>query len=104
VCCSAKRHQALQRCERRPRWYFCSVRSGFGTTAITTTETSIAKDSFDPKAFALGVLPVMLMFVGGLKAIQSVVLVVSLPVLVIGVAMTVSLFKSLRHREVVDHV
>jgi BCCT family betaine/carnitine transporter len=55
-------------------------------------------------AFALGVLPVMLMFVGGLKAIQSVVLVVSLPVLVIGVAMTVSLFKSLRHREVVDHV
>jgi choline-glycine betaine transporter len=46
----------------------------------------------------------MLMFVGGLKAIQSVVLVVSLPVLVIGVSMTVSLFKSLRQKEVVDHV
>jgi BCCT family betaine/carnitine transporter len=47
-------------------------------------------------AFALGLLPVALMFVGGLRAIQSAVLVASLPVLVIGVAMTVSLFKSLR--------
>ena len=46
-------------------------------------------------AFALGGLPIALMVVGGLRAIQSTVLVASLPVLVIGVAMTVSLFRSL---------
>jgi len=55
-------------------------------------------------AFALGGLPIALMFVGGLKAVQSVVLVVSLPVLVIGVAMTVSLFKSLRAGEEITDV
>jgi choline-glycine betaine transporter len=40
-----------------------------------------------------------LMLVGGLRAIQSAVLVVSLPVLVIAVAMTVSLIKSLNEAE-----
>jgi BCCT family betaine/carnitine transporter len=79
--------------------------------AIAASATRNLKAGTDPErwhrvfwAFALGVLPVMLMFVGGLKAIQSVVLVVSLPVLVIGVAMTVSLFKSLRQKELADHV
>ena len=47
-------------------------------------------------AFALAVLPITLLIVGGLRAIQSAVLVVSLPLLVIGVAMTVSLWRSLR--------
>lgn len=47
-------------------------------------------------AFALAVLPLALMFLGGLDAIKSSVLVVSLPLLVIGVAMIVSLFRSLR--------
>ena len=47
-------------------------------------------------AFALVVLPITLMFVGGLRAIQSAVLVVSLPLLAVGVAITTSLFKSLR--------
>ena len=47
-------------------------------------------------AFALAVLPITLLIVGGLRAIQSAVLVVSLPLLAIGVAMTVSLFRSLR--------
>ena len=47
-------------------------------------------------AFAIGVLPATLVFVGSLKAIQSVVLVVSLPVLVIFVLMAVSLMRSLR--------
>jgi BCCT family betaine/carnitine transporter len=48
-------------------------------------------------AFALAALPVMLMFIGGLKAMQSVLLVVSLPILVVGVVMSVALVKSLRH-------
>lgn len=47
-------------------------------------------------AFALAVLPIALMFLGGLEAIKSSVLVVSLPLLVIGVAMIVSLFRTLR--------
>ncbi len=47
-------------------------------------------------AFALAVLPMTLLLVGGLRAMQSAVLVVSLPVLVITVVMTISLFKSLR--------
>ena len=47
-------------------------------------------------AFALAVLPITLMVVGGLKAIQSTVLVVSLPLLVIGVLMTWSLIRTLR--------
>ena len=46
-------------------------------------------------AFALAVLPITLMVVGGRKAIQSAVLVVSLPLLVIGVLMTWSLIRSL---------
>ena len=48
-------------------------------------------------AFSLAILPVTLMFVDdGLDAIKSAVLVVSLPLLAIGVAMVVSLFKTLR--------
>ncbi len=47
-------------------------------------------------AFALMVLPLALMLVGGLRAVQSAVLVVSLPVMVIVVAMTTALFFELR--------
>ena len=48
-------------------------------------------------AFSLAVLPVTLLVVdGGLEAVKSAVLVVSVPLLAIGVAMVVSLFKTLR--------
>ena len=47
-------------------------------------------------ALALMALPATLMMMGGLRAIQSMVLVASLPLLVIGVAITVALFRSLR--------
>ena len=47
-------------------------------------------------AFALMILPLALMMVGGLRAVQSAVLVVSLPVMAILVAMTVALFIELR--------
>ncbi len=47
-------------------------------------------------AFALMVLPLALMLVGGLRAVQSAVLVVSLPVMAILVAMTIALFIELR--------
>jgi betaine/carnitine transporter, BCCT family len=47
-------------------------------------------------AAALGALPAVLMLVGGLKVMQSASLVASLPLLLVGVAMIYSLFKSLR--------
>ncbi len=47
-------------------------------------------------AFALGFLPITLMFIGGLKVMQVVLLIVSLPILVVGVVMCVSLVKSLQ--------
>jgi BCCT family betaine/carnitine transporter len=47
-------------------------------------------------AFALAVLPISLMFIGGLKTMQVVLLIVSLPILFVGVLMSVSLAKSLR--------
>jgi len=50
-------------------------------------------------AFALGILPVALMFIGGLKALQTASLVVSLPLLIVGVIMAFSLVRSLHEAE-----
>ena len=47
-------------------------------------------------AFALAALPISLMFIGELRAMLSVLLVVSLPILAVGVLMSVALVKSLR--------
>ncbi len=46
-------------------------------------------------AVGLGILPLTLMFVGGLKVMQTAVLVVSFPILVVGVLMSVCLVKQL---------
>ncbi len=48
-------------------------------------------------AVALALLPLTLMFVGGLRVMQTAVLVVSLPILVVGVFMSVALVKQLAH-------
>ncbi len=47
-------------------------------------------------AFALGLMPVTLMFIGGLKVLQVTLLIVSLPILVICTLAAISLVKSLR--------
>jgi len=47
-------------------------------------------------ALALAVLPLTLMFLGGLKVVQSATLIVSLPLIVVGGMMSVSLVKQLR--------
>ena len=47
-------------------------------------------------ALALAVLPLTLMFIGGLKVIQSATLIVSLPLIFIGGLMSVSLVKQLK--------
>ncbi len=52
-------------------------------------------------ALALGILPVSLLFVdGGLKVILSTTIVVSLPLLIVGVLMAISLMKLIREGEV----
>jgi len=50
-------------------------------------------------ALILGLLPIFMMFVGGLQIIRSGVLVASLPILAVGVAMIFSLLKSLREHK-----
>ncbi len=47
-------------------------------------------------AMALAVLPLTLMFVGGLKTLQTATLIVSLPLIFVGVLMAVSLVRQLR--------
>ena len=46
-------------------------------------------------AISLAILPLTLMFVGGLRVMQTAVLVVSLPILVVGVYMSIALVKQL---------
>ncbi|MGI9270797.1 MAG: BCCT family transporter [Woeseiaceae bacterium] len=48
-------------------------------------------------AFALAVMPITLLFVGGLKTIQVMLLITSTPILVVLVLMSYSLVKSLQH-------
>lgn len=48
-------------------------------------------------AFALGVMPVTLLFVGGLDTIKVMLLITSTPILIVGVFMSYSLVKSLQH-------
>jgi len=69
---------------------------------LASTATSELREGENPSrwnrlfwAAVLGVLPIVMMAVGGLQIIRSGVLIASLPLLVIGVAMAVSLAKSL---------
>ncbi len=48
-------------------------------------------------AFALAVMPITLLFVGGLKTIQVMLLITSTPILIVGLFMSYSLVKSLQH-------
>lgn len=50
-------------------------------------------------AAMLGMVPIFMMFVGGLQIIRSAVLIASLPMLIVGVAMIFSLLKSLQSDE-----
>jgi BCCT family betaine/carnitine transporter len=47
-------------------------------------------------ALALAILPLTLMFIGGLKVVQSATLIVSLPLIAVGGLMSVSLVKQLK--------
>ena len=73
---------------------------------LASTATTELKEGENPArwhrlfwAAILGLLPVFMMFVGGLDIIRSGVLVASLPLIFVGIAMTVSLTRSLRSHE-----
>lgn len=73
---------------------------------LASTATWELKEGIDPArwhrlfwAAVLGMLPIFMMYVGGLDVIRSGVLIASLPLLFVGVAMAVSLRKSLRADE-----
>jgi len=88
---------------------FCFVSIIFSATTydsasyiLASTATKEIKPSEDPPrwhrafwSFTLAVLPITLMYVGGLKVAQTSVLVVSLPILFVFVLMTYSLLQSL---------
>lgn len=50
-------------------------------------------------ALSLGLLPITLLILGGLRSLQTATVVVSLPLILVGVVMSVSLVKSLREVE-----
>ncbi len=47
-------------------------------------------------AFALGALPITLLYIGGLQVMQVVLLIVSVPILIVGIFMCVALVKALQ--------
>jgi BCCT family betaine/carnitine transporter len=53
-------------------------------------------------ALSLGFLPITLLILGGLRSLQTAAVVVSLPLILVGVVMSVSLVKSLREVEAAD--
>jgi len=70
---------------------------------LASAATSELKEGENPArwnrvfwATMLGMLPIFMMFVGGLPVIRSGVLIASLPLLIVGVAMVIALTKSLR--------
>ena len=82
-----------------------SVATTYDSASYTLASTATAELSVGENparwhrlfwALILGLLPVFMMFAGGLDIIRSGVLVASLPLLIVGVAMVVSLMKSLR--------
>jgi BCCT family betaine/carnitine transporter len=73
---------------------------------LASTATSELKEGENPArwnrlvwAGVLGMLPIVMMLVGGLPIIRSAVLIASLPLLVVGVAMAIALTKSLRQHD-----
>jgi BCCT family betaine/carnitine transporter len=53
-------------------------------------------------ALSLGLVPITLLILGGLRSLQTAAVVVSLPLILVGIVMSVSLVKSLREVESAD--
>jgi BCCT family betaine/carnitine transporter len=83
-------------------WIFVATTYDSASYAIASSATRNLTEGSNPArwhrvfwAFALAILPITLMILNDLRAVKSAVLVVSLPLLAIGVTMTVSLFRTL---------
>ena len=83
-------------------WVFVATTYDSASYAIASSATRNLVEGSNPAqwhrvfwAFALAVLPITLMILDDLRAVKSAVLVASLPLLVIGVTMCVSLFRTL---------
>jgi BCCT family betaine/carnitine transporter len=50
-------------------------------------------------ALGLGLVPITLLILGGLRSLQTAAVVVSLPLILVGILMSVSLVKGLREAE-----
>ena len=50
-------------------------------------------------AFFLGILPITLIYLGGLRSLQSAMVIISVPLLLVLIVLTLGLFKSLKQRE-----
>ncbi len=88
---------------------FCLVSIVFSATTYDSASYTLASSATrrllagdDPArwhrvfwAVALAVLPLTLMFIGGLKVLQTAALVVSLPILIVGVLMSFCLVRQL---------
>lgn len=89
---------------------FCLVSLIFSATTYDSASYTLAsvatlhlKAGDDPArwhrvfwALALGMMPAALMFVGGITVLQTTLLVVSLPILIVGVVMSVSIVQTLK--------
>ncbi|MEH6587035.1 MAG: BCCT family transporter [Halioglobus sp.] len=82
---------------------FCATTYDSASYILAANATSRLHPSEDPPrwhrafwAVALAILPISLMYAGGIKMAQTMVLLVSLPLLAVGVLMSVSLVKSLQ--------
>ena len=97
---------------------FCLVSLIFSATTYDSASYTLASNATrrllpgeDPPRWhrcfwsvALAVLPISLMYVGGLKVAQTAVLISSLPILFVGVLMSVSLIKTLKQDQRVSSV
>jgi BCCT family betaine/carnitine transporter len=89
---------------------FAIVSLGFSATTYDAASQALAasltlrlREGEDPArwlrvfwALAIGLLPATLMYVGGLKVVQTIIVLSSMPILLICVVMTVALLKDLR--------
>jgi BCCT family betaine/carnitine transporter len=82
---------------------FCATTYDSASYILAANATHRLHPSEDPPrwhrafwALALAVLPITLMYIGGIKVAQTVVLLVSLPILFVGILMSVALVKTLR--------
>ena len=71
-------------------------------TLASAATSSLPSDAHPPGwhrmfwAFFLGILPITLIYLGGLRSLQSAMVIISVPLLIVLMILTAALFKGLR--------